>query len=163
LLETPESAFELSPPAAFFLVDLEGTLINFGLSVHSLLQSMTRFDALASREGICLDRVHYVTNASSPGFAPQDLLLPDLQRVHFRAKKPFFNPPKVFVRHADETLVIGDEYLTDGLLAWRFGFLFGFVSSPYRQPFWPSLQRLVGKLLMPLFLVAAPHRESSRR
>ena len=101
------------------------------------------------RNGLDLHRLHYVTNANLKGFGDQCGGI--LARIHPDALKPFFTPPPEFRLQAYDTVVVGDQYLTDGLLAWRFGFSFALVGASSHQPAWPRAQRFVGRALSPVF------------
>jgi hypothetical protein len=146
-LDRAESVFDLRPIPEALLVDLEGTLTGFCPSRGAVVEAVGRFDELATRNGLDLRRVHYVTNAGMEE--------PDAQkmsgRVHVNARKPFFSPPMEFESHARVTTVVGDQYLTDGLMAWRFGFSFGLVRAWGDQPNWPRMQLYLGRILLRLF------------
>src|ERR1043166_909648 len=124
-LNNPENVFNLELAPIALLVDLEGTLTTFCPSLHSVVEAIVNFDKVASQYGLEERRVHYVTNTN---FVKVDNNWPSpviSDRLHCRAHKPFFSPPQEFCRLGHGTVVIGDQYLTDGLLAWRFGFSFG--------------------------------------
>lgn len=88
---------------------------------------MAHFDEVATQKGLDLPRLHYVANADlegeGTGWGAMAL------RFHRRARKPFFTPPEEVRRHGHGVAVVGDQYLTDRLLAWRLGFAFGLVSA----------------------------------
>ncbi len=149
LIEKAENVFDLRPPAAAVLVDLEGTLTEFCPCPNSVIQALVRFDEAAARKGLHLNRVHYVTNADVGELSfPYPALS---ERFHPLARKPFFTPPEEFRQYGCRTVVVGDQYLTDGLLAWRLGFSFALVEAPGRKPAWPRLQVSVGRKLSRLF------------
>lgn len=140
----------MHPAPLAFLVDVEGTLTEFGPSRRTVIEASARFDELASKRDIDLKRLHYVTNAALGPTEASRMSIPC--RVHVRAGKPFFNPPEEFIVHGGRTIVVGDQYLTDGLMAWRFGFSFGLVGVAARPPIWPLIQLMAGRALSPLFL-----------
>ncbi len=150
LLEKPENVFDMQPGPAALLVDLEGTLTEFSPSESSVMEAVAHFDEVATRNGLDLGRVHYITNADLKELRAQCAEI--LARVHLRAQKPFFTPPADFLQHGYRTVVVGDQYLTDGLLAWRFGFSFGLVKAPGHQPLWPRMQLFSGRALSHVFL-----------
>jgi len=149
LLEKPENVFSLEPTPAALLVDLEGTLTVFSPSRSSVIEALTHFEEVAAENGLDRRRLHYVTNAAFHGLTSR---CPGISaRLHTRAHKPFFTPPAQFQLYGQATVVVGDQYLTDGLLAWRFGFSFGLIRTSEHQLFWPHMQLSVGQLLSPLF------------
>jgi len=46
--------------------------------------------------------------------------------------------------------VVGDQIITDGLLAWRLDVAFLHVVPTVPMPWWPRLQTVIGRLLSPL-------------
>lgn len=148
LLEKPENVFKIKPIPAAFLVDLEGTLTKFSPSQALLLEALTHFEKAASQNGIDTHRIHYVTNAK---FRELASWCPEFwARIHTHAHKPFWNPPKEYRLHGRATVVLGDQYLTDGLLAWMSGFSFALVRQ-VDKPVWSRVQRSIGCILSPLF------------
>ena len=66
------------------------------------------------------------------------------------------------------TVVVGDQPLTDGLLAWRLRVpLILATGCSSREPPWPRLMRVIGYLLLPLFFkevsLASPGSGSTAR
>jgi len=149
LLETPERVFDLRPAPAALLVDLEGTLTEFHPSWACVTKAVAQFDGIAMRNGLDVRQVHYVTNADFKEFRHRCGGIS--ARIHTDALKPFFTPPSEFRLHGYDTVVVGDQYLTDGLLAWRFGFSFGLVNASSHQPAWPRAQRSLGHTLSHAF------------
>ena len=149
IIERAENVLDLRPPPAAVLVDLEGTLTEFCPRPISVIQALVRFDEAAARNGVPLNRVHYVTNANVGELTfPYSALS---ERFHPLARKPFFTAPDEFRLYGCHTFVVGDQYLTDGLLAWRLGFSFALVEAPGHKPAWPRLQVSVGRKLSRLF------------
>ena len=65
-----------------------------------------------------------------------------------QAWKPFTTRRRLGLSATDSVWVVGDQVLTDGLLAWRLGA--DFLFSPLREvdePLWPAIQRRVGALV----------------
>jgi len=149
VLNKAEHVFVLEPTPAALLVDLEGTLTEFNPSPHSVINALACFDGVARQNGLDLRLLHYVTNADLGGFC--NLCHEFSARLHLRACKPFFTPPREFQLYGHGTFVVGDQYLTDGLLAWRFGFSFGLVKTSATQPLWPRVQLRVGQAVSHLF------------
>ena len=145
LLEEPESVFDLRPMPSAILVDLEGTLTGFCPLRRSVAGALVNFDTFAKSKGVDLSRLHYVTNAGVRDIRIECPAISD--RIHLQAHKPFFTPPKEFRADPMQTIVVGDQYLTDGLLAWRWGFSFGLVRWSGQRPLWPRLQLAFGGLL----------------
>jgi hypothetical protein len=149
LLKKPENVFNIQPSAVALLVDLEGTLTEFCPSLRSVVEAISHFDEIAKRNGIDLQCLHYVTNANLDDSGASVAVVPT--RLHHHAFKPFYTPSEEFRSHGYGTVVIGDQYLTDGLLAWRFGFSFCLVNASYQRPTWPQVQLSAGRALAPLF------------
>ena len=62
------------------------------------------------------------------------------------ARKPWRT---IYLRSAPRPIaVVGDQPLTDGLLAWRLGGTFIQWQHDDRGPWWPRLQRLVGQAVV---------------
>ena len=149
LLESPEEVFEIRPAPVALLVDLEGTLTEFCPPRNSVIKALVGFDQAAARNGLDLRLLHYITNADLKDLGAECHAIS--ARLHSHVNKPFYTPPEEFRVHGTGTVVVGDQYLTDGLLAWRFGFSFGLVKASTHQPAWPRVQLLVGRVLCPLF------------
>jgi len=94
LLEAPEAVFDLVPPPTALLVDVEGTLTEFKPSRRSVIDALAHFDDIAERNGVDVQRLHYVTNAK----VVEDGSRWDAMssRLHCDAQKPFFTPPEEF-------------------------------------------------------------------
>lgn len=145
MLEKPEDVFDLQPAPVALLVDLEGTLTEYCPSRSSVIETVMRFDEIATRNGLDLRRLHYVTNAGLKQIGAECSEITG--RIHRDARKPFFSPPEEFRLHGYGTVVVGDQYLTDGLLAWRFGLSFGLVKAFGHRPAWPRVQLSAGRAL----------------
>ena len=156
-LDEAEDVFELQPQPMALLVDVEGTLTEFVPSQRSVTEALARFDELAVRNGLDRRRLRYLSNA---GLAKGGRWPGMPIRLHCRAHKPFFNPPEEFRSYGPRTIVVGDQYLTDGLLAWRFGFSFALVSARGERPAWPRIQLAVGRALSGLFFRPTHHRKA---
>lgn len=141
--------FELESKPVALLVDVEGTLTDFAPTPNVLVEALSEFDELAMRAGINVERLHYVTNAK---VSCVEIEADRWQgRLHCRARKPFFAPRTAFLTGGHRTFVVGDQYLTDGLLAWRCGFTFVLVEGRLNQPWWPRWQHRIGLLASPWF------------
>lgn len=72
------------------------------------------------------------------------------------ARKPLLTRPYRDLPHPG--VVVGDQLATDGVLAWRLGFAFGYVRHPeMRRPFGPTaLRALSSPLRHLLFRPASP-------
>ncbi len=153
LLEKPENVFDLHPSPAAVLVDLEGTLTEFSPPPSSVIEALSQFDEAATQNGLPLSKIHYVTNANLGEIKDSCPALSG--RFHPAAHKPFFTPPHEFQLRGHRTVVVGDQYLTDGLLAWRFGFSFALVRTNGHEPAWPRLQLFIGRKLAHVFFRSA--------
>jgi hypothetical protein len=72
-----------------------------------------------------------------------------------KAKKPFGPVPYLLESiggPGSSIIVIGDQPLTDGLLAWALQGRFISLVLPGPEPRWPAFQRFIGTLLLPLFV-----------
>jgi hypothetical protein len=149
LLRKAEDVFAVRPLPAAFLVDVEGTVTQWHPTSDALLEALFHFDVAARRAGVDSRQIFYWSNAP--------LELADKgnggleRRWRSNAHKPFCTPPEAFKKHGHSTVVVGDQYLTDGLLAWRYGFSFALVSAPQVRPLWPRLQLAIGSLIAGLF------------
>lgn len=152
LLSVPQAVFQTRPAPSALLVDIEGTLTGFSPSAASVAEAILAFDESALQSGLELRRVHYVSNAKLSGIS---LVTQGISgRLHVNAHKPFFIPPNDLI--SCNTIVIGDQYLTDGLLAWRFGFSFALINSSHKKPWWPALQLHLGHAISFLFFKVVP-------
>jgi hypothetical protein len=146
LFEKAEDIFRLQPLPKAAIVDIEGTLTEFGPSTGLVIQAILHFDQVALRNGF-VNCIHYVTNTSFNGNQCPTIS----QRFHPSALKPFFAPPKELLFYGRDTLVVGDQYLTDGLLAWLNGFSFALTKPRGHSPIWPRIQRSMGWIVSQLF------------
>jgi hypothetical protein len=159
LLEKAQQVFDLRPIPAAILIDLEGTLTGFDPLPSRLLTAVADFDRLAVAQGMDLQRLHYVTNARFAGLELTGNAMGE--RLHRQANKPFFEAPAQFRGLGRGAVVIGDQYLTDGLLAWRMGYSFALVRAADPGPRWPRVQRRLGQILSPLFFYEDRQRVSA--
>jgi predicted HAD superfamily phosphohydrolase YqeG len=144
--DRPDDVFKIVSSPRALIVDLEGTLTGFAPTLDSLSEAAAHFDALAQQHGVDLTCVHYVSNAKIIGDSKiQSELFP---RVHCRAHKPFFSPPAEVRACGSNAVVIGDQFLTDGLLAWRYGFSFCVIAPSRSEPAWPRIQRKIGQIVL---------------
>jgi hypothetical protein len=80
-------------------------------------------------------------------------------QVEVAARKPWRT---AYVRHYPRPfVVVGDQVLTDGLLAWRLGGDFVEWSDPAPMPLWPRWQRRAGALIAPLIFKSHGRAESN--
>jgi predicted HAD superfamily phosphohydrolase YqeG len=149
VLRAPQDIFNLRPGPTALLVDIEGTLTDFCPSDKAMNEAIASFDQVATQHGLSLSRLHYITNAHLERFVIHH---PEISnRFHTNAHKPFFNLVEEFTRNDRKMVVLGDEYLTDGLLAWRLGFSFALVRGMWHQPLWPRVQQSLGHFLSQVF------------
>ena len=143
----------LSPKTVIF--DVEPLVADWDSGQEVLDRGIARvLDEVTAIPGVLL--VCFATNSSrQPSALPQ---LPGMQ-VEFltSARKPLWTAPyRNFPRPG---VVIGDQVLTDGLLARRLGFTFLHYSpAPAGMPRGPRLLSQVGELVRPVLFARDPRR-----
>ena len=144
-------AREINKDRFVVLIDLENTVVPYGAAT-------AKASTIVLLERLTLDfelgRFIFVTNSS-------DAELVDLVgqvtgcNVISRAHKPFTSRRRIAAAaaaSADPGLVLGDQILTDGILAWRLGCPFiQYQLERTGEPAWPRIMRAAGNLLAPLF------------
>jgi predicted HAD superfamily phosphohydrolase YqeG len=153
-LDDAESIFASPYRPNILIVDVEGTLTPFSPSQELVIEATDRFDQRAMECGIDLSRIYYVTNSDYGSILIRCPRL--IGRIYSRAHKPFFRLPAEFVLASNRPVVVGDQYLTDGLMAWRYGVPFGLVKLRGVVPPWPRLQLALGRMIEPLLFRRAP-------
>ena len=149
-IRTAKDWASAAPGATHLVVDVDGTLLPFrGEGRNSEAFERRLRELTADRR---LHSVVAVSNAATPW--------PDRERneripvtVVARARKPWtsrrsLDRPCEYASEACRRVVIGDQVLTDGLLAFRLGVPFLRVTARFPgEPTWPRLMRLGGRLL----------------
>ena len=158
-LDRASEVIALQPRPKVLLVDIEGTLTGFGPTQLSILAAIQQFDRFMRDNGFKLNSVHYVSNYKMSDVG--DEFDSYKGRLHLCAGKPFFALPTDFLNLGVAAGVVGDQYLTDGLLAWRYGFSFLLVNSGIRKPLGPAVQFYAGRLISSMFF-ESPSRDQRR-
>jgi len=131
------------------LIDLENTVVPYG-AARALASTTALLDRF--KEGCDMDRVIFVTNSS-------DVELVELVgaitgcKVISEAHKPFTSKRRIAAQTtATPGLVLGDQILTDGILAWRLGCPFiQFQLERTGEPAWPRIIRGFGSFFVGFF------------
>lgn len=127
--------------------DVENTLIDYGI-VASDLACALRVAVGALPPG----RVVLVSNSRLPLGEVVGRDVPTFTR----ARKPWTSKAQIRAAAAGQRIaaVIGDQPLTDGLLAWHLGVPWLQLVRQRNEPLWPRVLRFVGGLLVPFFFVS---------
>jgi predicted HAD superfamily phosphohydrolase YqeG len=117
----------------YFAVDLENTLV--GYNSRSALESGRLQIPALPRGALIVSNASWTDRWDSIG----------QQRLIGRARKPFTRRKTIEAASAGLLqCVVGDQVLTDGLLAWRLRLPFVHVVRPIRnEPSWPQLMRAI--------------------
>ena len=134
-------------PAAL-LIDIEPFVAAWGTDEPALLRGLRRqLDECASIES--LREVFFVTNSRrSPGDRLPSASFPVSYISH--ARKPFLDISR-FASLRAPVVVIGDQVLTDGLMAWRLNAAFVQVPLPARSSPAVRAQASLGRIVASLF------------
>jgi putative phosphatase len=136
------------------LIDLENTLIPYGATSLTVEGKEMLKRLVDSRLTVLV--------ASNTAWSPAAEDLPEGISYQFRSWKPFSFRLSTWFRannlRGPDTLVIGDQVLTDGFLAvFRRSHLILITPLSTNEPAWARTQRLIGRLLEPL-LIRIRHR-----
>src|ERR1035438_9450751 len=149
-IDRAAAVFNLRPPPDALLVDLEGTITPFSPTAESVIEATLRFDQAATQCGTDISKINYVTNAELSSAVSECPRLAG--RLHTRAHKPFCTLPSGCPASNNYCVVLGDQYLTDGLMAWHYDLPFCLVRcSEYRPTCWPRFQFILGRAIAPIF------------
>ncbi|MCD9625255.1 hypothetical protein [Rhabdothermincola salaria] len=125
--------------ASVVVLDVHGTVASFDVQGVSLQHAAAEAIELAGTLGLA--DIVLLSNARLP-FTSRDIGVP----VTERARKPWRRLPRL--RHRRDAVVIGDQLITDGFLAWRLGAPFVHCTPYSRQaPALPRAQHLIGRCL----------------
>jgi hypothetical protein len=132
--------------AASVIVDVEPTVAAWGSDVTALENGLTRVTSEIGQLPTVREIV-FLTNSSRP--APP---VPSGARTfnyRARARKPW----RLWSLRTlpDPIVVIGDQILTDGLLAHRLAASFVHLQRNGEVPWWPAAQAFAGRFLRTLF------------
>jgi hypothetical protein len=136
------AAFVSARPGGHVVIfDADNTLVpqgapvdEFGIAVN---EAIDRFEALAD-----VDRVIVLTNGPERG----------VSRIVSRGNKPWTTRRRLALNKAKPIVVIGDQILTDGMLAWRLGATFlHLVVDAGNEAKTQAAMRRVGKIVTALF------------
>lgn len=124
------------------VLDLDNTLVAYGAQPDDLQHAYDKASRLFAGKPT-LQGLLVVTNGRSRG----------LSGVVSGALKPWTRRSKLGLSdHRGCIWVVGDQWLTDGLLAWRIGARY--VHCPItesHEPWWPRLQRRLSAMVAWLF------------
>ena len=129
------------PNHQILIFDADNTLAPQGASPDQFAAivngAIDRFEALAA-----VERVIVLTNG------PQR----SVTRMISRGNKPWTTRRRLALEHKSPIVVVGDQVLTDGLLAWRFGATFmHLVIDKEGEATRQAAMRGVGRVVMALF------------
>jgi predicted HAD superfamily phosphohydrolase YqeG len=145
-----DQATRVHADAKAWLVDLENTLTGFDPSPREVEVSIQRFcRSLRSDASVVV-----VTNSR----------IEDSEFVSIvgAAHKPFTRSSRLGVRDLNTCVVLGDQPITDGLLAWRLRCPYIECRKSTREPIWPALLRVLGWAIAPLAFRTRDVRLGSR-
>jgi predicted HAD superfamily phosphohydrolase YqeG len=120
--------------------DIDNTLVPQGAAEdefrNGVLGARRRFEAIPS-----VDRVVMLTNGLPRG----------ARGIIARGNKPWTTRRRLGLDARTKTWVVGDQVLTDGLLAWRLGATFCHVVIDHRaEPTRQALMRWLGRIVTPV-------------
>lgn len=128
------------------IFDVDGTVARQGAAPAERARAVEA--AIASFEGYpCVRSAIPLTNSAEQG----------IPRVISRGNKPWTTRRRLGLSRDDRTVVIGDQVLTDGLLAWRLGAIFVHLAVDTNDE--PPAQvrlRKRGRWLEPIIFKDAP-------
>ena len=142
-LDALERLLEGVGAAVTLIFDADNTLGPQGVPVDVFQRDVTaaihRFDALDA-----VDRVIVLTNGPERG-------VPGM--IH-RGNKPWTTRRRLGLRRSTEVWVVGDQVLTDGILAWRFGATFVHLAiDTEREAPRQTVMRRIGRWIRRLLFV----------
>lgn len=124
------------------ILDAEPLLVHWNESNHILCQSLAALGMFPGNDFFGPKLV--LTNSAR---RVPDSFIPEGWAYIQRGRKPWTRLPPPF-RGA---VVVGDQLLTDGLLAWRLGGYFFLVPLPLDAPVLAKVQRVLGNVVGSLF------------
>lgn len=131
------------------VVDLENTLVPYGPARSAVELEAEMADLPGGiLKAVIVSNARWTRNLDHLGRWP----------VVGLARKPFTSLDRIAsaLEGSRIDVVIGDQYLTDGLLAWRLNVPFIQVHRPAgREPLWPRLMRLMGGVVAASLSVSA--------
>ncbi len=143
------AASELSDVAAMLndigdrvtlIFDVDGTVARHGAQADEFARAVnSAIDYLESHP--LVDRAIALTNGAERG----------VPRIVSRGNKPWTTRRRLGIAGVDRLVVVGDQVLTDGILAWRLGGLFiHLVADDHEEPPAQARLRRRGRWLEPL-------------
>lgn len=134
--------------ATVVIVDLDNTLVAYGDDDETVTETVRRFVEAVPDAAPQVERIVVLSNGR------RVIEVPSTSVYRHRARKPF-TPGMADLGRS--VAVVGDQPLTDGLLAWRLGAPFLHLVRSGQEPWWPRLMRRLGTVVVDvLFLPAAP-------
>ena len=135
------------PAPPLVLIDIDNTVAPYGASVAEIELAL---DLWISHLSPIVSEIQFVSNAVHEGLVePAGAVLSE------HATKPFYSPK---ARSGDPIVVVGDQVLTDGLLAARLGatWIQLAITEGRAEPLWPRLLRALGRVVA-LFAFESAH------
>ena len=139
-LDVLRTILERFMPATLVL-DLEPMILAWDASGDELSDALSR---IGNALGWAQDpRMQVVIVSNSTRILPRSVSISgDEVTVIGRAAKPW--RPTILATHPKPILIVGDQVVTDGILAWRLGAAFVHWQLSERAPLWPTFQSKVG-------------------
>jgi hypothetical protein len=140
-------------PAELLLSDVDPAVAGWGADAHALYRGFARVEFLI-RDLLPHDaQLVWTTNttriAGQLGDPPHHT--PAFSRLLLGARKPRLSVLRrelPALRHRQHVVVVGDQWLIDGLLAWRLGARFVLWKDSRPSPWWAKLQLAAGLVLI---------------
>ncbi|MCP3995284.1 MAG: hypothetical protein GY722_09495 [bacterium] len=128
------------------IFDVDGTVVRQGASSNEVADAVNAaIDDFESHPSV--GRAIALTNGADRG-AP---------RMISRGNKPWTTRRRLGIGRTDRVVVVGDQVLTDGVLAWRLGATFvQLVVDPSNEPTAQSRLRKRGRWIEPFLFRKAP-------
>jgi hypothetical protein len=132
---------------ATLVVDVEPGIARWSSQAAAFSEGVEALRHTVVRHSPTVDAVILATNSRSPrasiaaGDSPRIEVIPG-------AGKPWRT--RYLANRPRPILVVGDQVVTDGLLAWRLGAPFAHWRASGPAPWWPRVQGVFGRLLAPL-------------
>jgi hypothetical protein len=132
---------------ATVVVDVEPLIAPWKTRVLTFVEGAVAFQRAIALGAPCVSHLVFATNAVRPRPALPDVI-PLHTAVITTARKPWRTD---YLRGLPRPIVVvGDQPLTDGILAWRLGAIFYKYEPATPMPLWPRLQHAAGLVLGPL-------------
>jgi predicted HAD superfamily phosphohydrolase YqeG len=133
------------------VVDIEPLLGMWGAPTGDIVARASAFSQTMAAEVPSLTCLVFATNARMP--LPKTV---EVDRLHLSFVSAAGKPLRVgYLANSPRPItVIGDQVVTDGLLAFRLGGSFVHWQPRDAMPLWPRMQTLAGRLIMNAFFLS---------